>query len=106
MLPYDSQLLFKQRVVEKAYKTYSDLPSSSVPSVLPTIASPKQYGYRTKITPHFDAAPKSVQKEFEERKASLGPEAKMKWDAKIGFDQKGRRTVMDIEVCLQSFVHR
>src|ERR1700683_1929262 len=39
-----------------------DLPDSSIPPVLGTVASPLQYGYRTKITPHFDAPPKRLQK--------------------------------------------
>ena len=29
-----------------------------------TIPSPKQWGYRTKITPHFDAPPKTIQREM------------------------------------------
>ncbi|KAF8306911.1 S-adenosyl-L-methionine-dependent methyltransferase [Clavulina sp. PMI_390] len=98
MISYENQLKFKQRVVEKAYQTYSNLPSASVPAVLPTIPSPKQYEYRTKITPHFDAAPKRVQKEFEERQKA-GSTDKMDWDARIGFDQKGKKSVIDIEEC-------
>lgn len=87
MLSYETQLALKKRVVEKAYETFSGLESAFVPSVLPTIASPMQYGYRTKITPHFDVPPKSAVKSKD-------------WEIRIGFDQKGRRSVMDIEVCL------
>lgn len=85
MLDYSKQLEFKQRVVEKAYRYYSDLPGESIPSPLPTIGSPLQYGYRTKITPHFDAPPKGKLKED--------------WKLYIGFDTKGRRQVLDIEEC-------
>lgn len=60
-----------------------------VPSVLPTIASPSVYGYRTKITPHFDIPPKRVKD---------GEGSKKPWDLRIGFAEKGRRSVMDIEV--------
>jgi tRNA (uracil-5-)-methyltransferase len=85
MLSYETQLELKKRVVEKAYESFSGLECTFVPSVLPTIASPKQYGYRTKITPHFDVPPKSGAKSKD-------------WEVRIGFDQKGRRSVMDIEV--------
>lgn len=59
-LPYEKQLEFKRRTVRMAYQRYSGLESSDVPEIGETIPSPKQWGYRTKITPHFDAAPKWV----------------------------------------------
>ncbi|EGN94183.1 hypothetical protein SERLA73DRAFT_97034 [Serpula lacrymans var. lacrymans S7.3] len=94
MLPYETQLDIKRNVVIKAYQNYSSLPASSVPEVLPTIASPLQYGYRTKITPHFEAAPKRARLEPPEDKSE-----KPSW-LKIGFNEIGRRTVVvDIEEC-------
>lgn len=104
MLSYDTQLELKKRVVEKAYEAYSDLDPSLIPTVLPTIPSPQQYGYRTKITPHFDAKPKSLQQaqKNESNDAADADEKngkkKKQWELRIGFDQKGRRSVMDIEV--------
>lgn len=113
MLSYESQLAFKKRVVEKAYGTFSHLPSSSVPTVLSTIPSPKQYAYRTKITPHFDAPPRSLQSKGKGKAKEAGKgnddvemaeqeplilKSGKEWVPRIGFDQKGRRTVMDIEV--------
>ncbi|KAG8894505.1 tRNA(m5U54)methyltransferase, partial [Tulasnella sp. 408] len=89
MLSYDTQLQLKQRIVEKAYKNFSGLPPSLVPPILPTIASPKTYGYRTKITPHFDLPPVAKRKESDDP-------AKLP----IGFGEKGRRKVMDIEECV------
>lgn len=83
MIPYEKQLLLKKRVVEKAYKNFSKLDPTLVPKVLDTIPSPKQFNYRTKITPHFQAAPKSAGDD---------------WQTKIGFDMKGRRSTIDIEV--------
>lgn len=59
-LPYALQLLHKQRTVQLAYDRFSTLPADKVPRIQPTIGSPKQWGYRTKITPHFDAPPKWV----------------------------------------------
>ncbi len=92
MIPYEQQLTFKKRVIQKAYATYSGLGLDQVPEVLPTIPSPKQYGYRTKITPHFNAPPKG--KKVVDGSGSVQKE----WELRIGFDQKGRRAVMDIEV--------
>lgn len=67
-----------------------------MPPILGTIASPLQYGYRTKITPHFEAPPKKFQK------AGRPPEeadtTRPDW-LKIGFNQIGKRVTMDIEVC-------
>jgi tRNA (uracil-5-)-methyltransferase len=44
--------------VQLAYQRYFSLDPSLLPEVKETIPSPKQWGYRTKITPHFDAPPK------------------------------------------------
>jgi tRNA (uracil-5-)-methyltransferase len=105
MLSYEKQLNLKLRVVEKAYQNFSGdsfflflwnklaqqsqlgLPSDLVPSVLATIPSPKTYGYRTKITPHFDAPPKNKKGE-------------KPFELTIGFGEKGRRRVLDIEECV------
>lgn len=112
MLSYETQLQFKKRVVEKAYEEFSRLDPSSVPTVLGTIPSPKQYGYRTKLTPHFDAPPRSLQSKNKGKGKTTSEDTEMAddapiilgngkpWVTRIGFDQKGRRTVMDIEVCL------
>ena len=70
-----------------------DLPKSQVPTIQPTIASPLQYAYRTKITPHFEAPPRKFQKIAAEERS----EGKPHW-LKIGFNMVGKRQVMDIEV--------
>lgn len=93
MLDYPTQLDFKRKVVDKAYTFFSGLPTTSVPHALPTIASPKTYGYRTKITPHFDE-PRKVK--GDDGSVTVHPD----WDLRIGFDEKGRRRVMDIEVSI------
>lgn len=115
-MPYALQLLHKRNTVKLAYSRFSDLPPSVVPDVLPTIGSPKQWGYRTKITPHFDAVPKTVKAQMaaaaaaaqagEEEEGMNGdvpgqvdvPEAVKNWECRIGFERKGRPGVMDIEV--------
>jgi tRNA (uracil-5-)-methyltransferase len=76
---------------------FSGLPLSSVPTVLPTIGSPLQYGYRTKITPHFEAAPKSLKKQQQDN-VDKGEVKQPDW-LKIGFNIAGTRKVMDIEEC-------
>ncbi|KAF2145815.1 uncharacterized protein K452DRAFT_284197 [Aplosporella prunicola CBS 121167] len=94
MLPYAAQLAHKKTIVEKAYKNFSDLPPELVPAVGETIGSPLQYGYRTKLTPHFDGPPgmkrsdgrNGIKRHFE----AVPP---------IGFMKKGTRHTMDIEDC-------
>ena len=95
MLDYAHQLRLKQRIVERAYRHFSQLPPARVPPVADTMASPLQYGYRTKLTPHFDGPPGSGSRNKAARKAAPP------WGARppIGFTPKGRRNVLDIEDC-------
>lgn len=88
MLPYESQLEHKRSIVQQAFKHFSGLKDEQVPVVMPTMGSPLQYGYRTKLSPHFDG-PKRFGKQ------------KGEWQRvpEIGFNMKGRRDVMDIESC-------
>lgn len=85
MLPYDQQLETKRQVIVNAFKHYASNISDHVPEILPTVGSPLEYNYRTKITPHFDI-PKGGFKQ-----AGAIPH--------IGFGVKGRRAVLDIEEC-------
>ncbi|KAL9017729.1 MAG: hypothetical protein Q9185_004952 [Variospora sp. 1 TL-2023] len=96
MLSYDEQLVHKKTIVEKAYRNFSSLPPESIPVVGDTIGSPMQYGYRTKITPHFDGPPGSMS-----RRAKKHPEERQGFDyvPPIGFMVKGTRKTMDIEDC-------
>ncbi|KAJ3988749.1 S-adenosyl-L-methionine-dependent methyltransferase [Lentinula detonsa] len=96
MLSYDSQLAFKRDVVVKAYKNYSDLPASSIPEIQPTIGSPSQYGYRTKITPHFQAPPPKIDRTALQAQVEAGE--KPDW-LQIGFNIQSQNKVMDIEEC-------
>ncbi|KAI7553610.1 uracil-5--methyltransferase [Hortaea werneckii] len=92
-LPYTFQLAHKRGIVEKAYRNFSNLPASAVPEVGETIGSPLQFGYRTKLTPHFDAPPGARR---DKRHGN-----KVQWDGvpPIGFMKKGTRKTMDIEEC-------
>lgn len=122
-MPYALQLLHKRNTVKLAYERFSALDQSVVPEIQPTIGSPKQWGYRTKITPHFDAPPKAVRPQLEAIAAARSAEAeqaegneeegmnghvpsisavpaveKPTWECRIGFERKGRPGVLDIEV--------
>ena len=89
MLTYDDQLAHKKTIIEKAYRNFSGLDSSQVPAVEDTFGSPLQYGYRTKLTPHFDG---------QNRKGSASLKGFTEVPP-IGFSLKGRSKVMDIESC-------
>lgn len=121
-MPYDLQLAHKKRTVQLAYSRFSALKTQEMPEVKDTIPSPKQWAYRTKITPHFDPPPKWAQKAgaapqtggpAEEEAMNAGTEEAQvvqepayggadgearKWECKVGFDQKGLPGVVDIEV--------
>ncbi|KAK1596107.1 S-adenosyl-L-methionine-dependent methyltransferase [Colletotrichum navitas] len=91
MLSYDAQLAHKRTIVEKAFRNFSNLDPALVPEVAETIGSPLQYGYRTKLTPHFDGPPGHHKKNRPRQALDCVPD--------IGFNLKGRRAVLDIEDC-------
>ncbi|QUC17098.1 uncharacterized protein UV8b_01339 [Ustilaginoidea virens] len=93
MLDYAEQLRLKKTVLEKAYRNFSSLAPGLVPPVGDTIGSPLEYGYRTKLTPHFDGPPGS-------RPARKNrPRGAFESCPDIGFMRKGQRKVLDIEDC-------
>ncbi|KAF7350725.1 S-adenosyl-L-methionine-dependent methyltransferase [Mycena sanguinolenta] len=93
MLSYENQLNLKRDVVVKAYKNFSDLPEMSIPTIESTMPSPKQYNYRTKITPHFEA-PTKKQRADPNNPVNERPD----W-LNIGFNRVGTHKVIDIEDC-------
>ena len=94
MLPYEKQLANKKTILEKAYRNFSDLPPELVPVVGDTIGSPLQYGYRTKLTPHFDGPPGQFS-----RRRKGNSKATFESCPDIGFMIKGQRKTLDIEEC-------
>ena len=88
MIPYEAQLEHKRSIVEKAYRNFSGLAPHQLPTIGETGASPLQYHYRTKLTPHFDG-----QGAYSKKRTI--------WEKipPIGFAKKGRKHVMDIESC-------
>lgn len=100
-LAYDEQLDIKRNVVSRAFANYSNLDASLLPPVSPTLASPQQFGYRTKLTPHFEL-PKAV-RAFR-KSAAFTSGAKFYVQPKeepldIGFDNARGNGVVDIEEC-------
>jgi tRNA (uracil-5-)-methyltransferase len=93
-LSYDKQLEIKQTVVRTAFRNFANLEPNLVPEIGPTLPSPLQYQYRTKLTPHFSIKP--VQKSTEPLPADD--------DHAIGFDRKflikGKDKILDIEECV------
>ncbi|OAP62670.1 hypothetical protein AYL99_01897 [Fonsecaea erecta] len=87
MLPYAAQLAHKKTIVEKAFRYFSNLDPSQVPPVDDTVGSPLQYAYRTKLTPHYSAGPKSRPL----RKGDPPPP--------FGFMRKNSPRILDIEQC-------
>ncbi|KAK5085475.1 tRNA(m5U54)methyltransferase [Lithohypha guttulata] len=88
MLPYEKQLEHKRQILQGAFRNFSGLRPEQMPEIEPTMGSPLQYGYRTKLTPHFDG-PRTVNRK------------RMPWEGvpEIGFNMKGKRKVLDIEKC-------
>ncbi|GAA6063380.1 hypothetical protein JCM10212_001479 [Sporobolomyces blumeae] len=111
-LAYEEQLELKRNVVRRAFKNFSKLDASLVPEIGPTLASPLQYGYRTKLTPHFQTPPtgnKQQKKQKRGKEVAGGggaqgdepnDEPKKEWEVTIGFEQKGRKRILDIEECV------
>jgi tRNA/tmRNA/rRNA uracil-C5-methylase (TrmA/RlmC/RlmD family) len=60
-LRYEAQLAWKQRQVAELLERMAGIAGFPV---APVVASPREYGYRSKITPHF-AAPARVARSFE-----------------------------------------
>lgn len=110
-LAYSEQLLIKQSVVRKAFANFSGLDASLIPQIGPTLPSPLQYSYRTKLTPHFQSPPTGGNKANGGRKGKgkgrmnevaveEEPEEKKEWELTIGFEEKGRKRIVDIEECV------
>ncbi|KWU47153.1 hypothetical protein RHOSPDRAFT_28167 [Rhodotorula sp. JG-1b] len=110
-LAYEEQLEMKRDVVRRAFANFSGLEPSLIPEIGPTLASPLQYAYRTKLTPHFQTPPtgngrnkkKKKGKQAEDATAAAAPvedEPKKEWEVTIGFEQKGRKRIVDIEECV------
>jgi tRNA (uracil-5-)-methyltransferase len=95
MLSYNDQLANKKSIVENAYRNFSGLDPKNVPIVRDTMGSPLQYGYRTKLTPHFDSPPGFGGRGARKR----GIHAIWDETPPIGFMLQGTHKTIDIEDC-------
>ncbi|QID86495.1 tRNA(m5U54)methyltransferase [Saccharomyces pastorianus] len=100
-LTYDDQLKLKRNTIMNAYKFFA--PKLNSEKLLPhfgtTIASPLQFGYRTKITPHFDM-PRRKAKELTERPPlGFGQKGRPQW-RKETLDVGGHGSILDIDECV------
>lgn len=91
-LTYETQLLYKKQTIENAYKFLA--PKLKIPEVLDTIPSPKQFSYRTKLTPHFDISKRVPQ--VEQPMFGFGAKGKPEWRETKG----GCKSIVDIEECI------
>ena len=96
MLSYEDQLAHKKTIIARAYKNFSALVPELIPEIGDTIGSPLQYGYRTKLTPHFDRPPGVMS---QAARLSGSGEHGFAEVPPIGFMQKGTRRTIDIEEC-------
>ncbi|GAA5984269.1 hypothetical protein JCM10908_006117 [Rhodotorula pacifica] len=104
-LAYEEQLEMKRDVVRRAFANFSGLDASLIPEIGPTLGSPLHYAYRTKLTPHFQAPPtgngrNKKKKGGKEAAEPTEAEPKKEWEITIGFEQKGRKRIVDIEECV------
>lgn len=94
-LSYENQLEIKKEVVENAYKHFCKDEVDWEGKVLDTVASPLQYGYRTKLTPHYDV-PRSGTKGLHIPRLGFGWRGKGSWlniDKSIKYDEN----VLDVK---------
>lgn len=95
-LSYDTQLQFKRQTIVNAYKYFAPLTTSEkLPEVSETQASPIQYGYRTKLTPHFDV-PHKIPENYTRPSFGFGLKGRPQWRPSA---QGGDQLVVDIESC-------
>jgi tRNA/tmRNA/rRNA uracil-C5-methylase (TrmA/RlmC/RlmD family) len=88
-IPIDMQRNWKRNHVENVLKRIG---KTENPQVNPVVGTENHhYGYRSKITPHFDLPSTSKKNDSTLRSAS---------DIKIGFHKAGTRTTMDIDQCI------
>ncbi|EGW34696.1 uncharacterized protein SPAPADRAFT_131185 [Spathaspora passalidarum NRRL Y-27907] len=96
---YDQQLKFKRQTIINAYKYFAPKLNElgGLPNVDNTEASPLQYGYRTKLTPHFNVP--FSKKELEYRpNVGFGAKGRPTWRKDGEFGPDG--SILDIEECL------
>lgn len=75
---YEHQLAIKKEVVENAFRHFCKEEVDWEGKVLDTVASPLQFGYRTKLTPHYDV-PRSGNAGLDVPRLGFGWKGKGSW---------------------------
>lgn len=98
-LNYEEQLELKKSTIAHAYKYFAPrlVSESLLPEIGKTFGSPLQYGYRTKLTPHFDL-PRKFKVLESVPSLGFGHKGRPKW-RKETVDCGGSAPILDIEEC-------
>ncbi len=95
-LTYAEQLKWKRQQVEEVLKFMVGIEFA----VAPVIASPKEFGYRSKITPHFSALPRRNDGSSIKARGAEGAGAAAEAAYPIGFlKQSSRFDLVDVPQC-------
>lgn len=78
----DDQRIWKSQQVQELLHKIAKFEKESFPSVLPTVGTEHEYGYRSKLTPHYDR-----------------PDKKTGEIMAIGFQRKSVRKLIDVPQC-------
>lgn len=94
---YSQQLLYKKKTIENAYKFLAPVLTAEggLPAIDETTPSPLQYGYRTKLTPHFNL-PNKPKEGYTAPALGFGAKGRPTWRAEVA---GGSYSILDIEEC-------
>ncbi|SCV01833.1 LAMI_0G14026g1_1 [Lachancea mirantina] len=95
---YEEQLQIKRATVENAYKYFAPnlMQEGLIPVVGNTVGSPLTYGYRTKLTPHFDI-PRKLDKLNKRPPLGFGQKGRPTWR---NTNAGGDASILDVEECV------
>lgn len=98
-LKYESQLELKKKTIARAFSHFAPrlVSEGLLPEVGQTIGSPLQYGYRTKLTPHFDV-PRKAKTLQTRAPLGFGQKGRPQWRTET-LEQGGQASILDIEEC-------
>lgn len=87
--------------VQELFEKLGGFETQDFPAVLDTLGTDEVFGYRSKITPHYEAPmnKKGRKKAIQENSGDEGPVSKMCEIREIGFKQKASRRLVDVPFC-------
>lgn len=98
-IKYEDQMELKRNTIARAFQHFAPslVKEGLLPEIGQTISSPLQYGYRTKLTPHFDV-PRKAKTLQTKAPLGFGQKGRPQW-RKDTLDQGGDASILDIEEC-------